>query len=270
MIDASSGDPHGNGMAILTDIGRQNVILIFTGRVCTVVTANAIAGDIRVIKIRRQPRHGGVAVIAVVPAGNMHWVLACRDGAVMTGCASTDNLRVIDYHNRLKERCTVAIFTDVAGQYVILIFPSRVRTIVTTNTIARVIRMIEGCWYPAVGRMAGIAVVTARDMGRVFANRDRIVVTGRAGADHLCVIHPIGRRKQDGIVAILTYVAGQYVIRIFANRIHAIVTIEAITRDGGVVEVCRQPGHRRMTGIAIVATGDVRRVFAARNVAVMT
>ena len=155
MIDASSGDPHGNGMAILTDIGRQNVILIFTGRVCTVVTANAIADDIRVIKIRRQPRHGRVAIIAVVSAGNMRWVLACRDGAVMTGSASTDNLRVIDYHNRLKERCTVAIFTDVAGQYVILIFPNRVRTIVTTNAIARVVRMIKGCRYPAVGCMAG-------------------------------------------------------------------------------------------------------------------
>lgn len=270
MIDASSRGPRRNGMAILTDIGRQNVILIFTGRVRTVVTANAIAGDIRVIKIRRQPRYGRVAVIAVVPAGNMRWMLACRDGAVMTRCTSTDNLRVINYHNRLKERCTVAIFTDIAGQYVILIFPNRVRTIVTTNTIARVIRMIEGCWYPAVGCMAGIAVVAARDMGRVFADRDRIIVTGRAAADHLCVIHPIGRCKQDGIVAILTYVAGQYVIRIFANRIRAIVTSEAITRDVGVVEVCRQPGHRRMTGIAVVATGNVCRVFAACNVAVMT
>ncbi len=257
-------------MAIFTDVGRQNVILIFAGRVCTVVAANAIAGDIRMIKIRRQPRHGRVAIIAVVAAGNMRWMLACRDGAVMTGCASTDDLRVIDYHNRLKERCTVAIFTDVAGQYVILILPNRVRTIVTTNTIARVIRMIEGCWYPGVGRMAGIAVVAARDMSRVFANRDRIIVTGRAGTDHLCVIHPIGRCKQDGIVAILTYVAGQYVIQIFANRIHAIVTIEAITRNGGVVEVGRQPGHRRMTGIAIVATGNVCRIFTACNGAVMT
>jgi len=270
MIDASSWGPRRNGMAILADVGRQNVILIFTGRVCTVVTANAIAGDIRMIEIRRHPRHGRVAIIAVVSAGNMRWVLACRDGAVMTGYASTDNLRVINYHNRLKERCAVAIFTDVAGQHVILIFPNRVRTIVTTNAIARVIRMIKGCRYPAVGRMAGIAVVAARDMGRVFANRDRIVMTGRASTDHLCVIHPIGRSKQDGIVAILTYVAGQYVIRIFANRVHAIVTVEAITRDVGVVEVCRQPGHRRMTGIAIITTGYVCRVFSARNVSVMT
>lgn len=239
MIDASSRGPRRHGVAILTDIGRQNVILIFTGCVRTVVTANAIAGDIRVIKIRRQPRHGRVAVIAVVPAANMRCVFACRDGAVMTGRASSYNLRVIDYHDRLKERCTVAIFTDVAGQYVVLILPNRVRTIVTADTIARVIRMIEGCWYPAVGRMAGIAVIAARDMGRVFADRDRIIVTGRAGADHLCVIHPIGRCKQDGIVAILTNIAGQYVILIFANRVHAIVTNEAITRNVGVVEVGR-------------------------------
>ena len=71
MIDASSRGPRRNGMAVFTDIGRQNVILVFAGRVRTVVTANAIAGDVRMIKIRWHPRHGRVAIIAVVSAGNM-------------------------------------------------------------------------------------------------------------------------------------------------------------------------------------------------------
>ena len=58
-------------MAIVTSIAAGNVGRIFAGRVRTVVTANAIAGDVRMIKIRWHPRHGRVAIIAVVSAGNM-------------------------------------------------------------------------------------------------------------------------------------------------------------------------------------------------------
>jgi hypothetical protein len=83
------------------------------------------------------------------------------------------------------------------------------------------------------------------------------------------VVHPIGGRKQDGIVAVLAHVTGQYVIEIFANCVGAIVTTETITREISVIEVCWQPGHRCMTVIAIVAACYVAQVLAGRDGTVM-
>ena len=83
------------------------------------------------------------------------------------------------------------------------------------------------------------------------------------------MVHPIGGRKQDGVVAVLAHVTGQYVIEIFANRVGAIVTAETVTREIGVIKVCWQPGHRRMAIIAIVAACYVAQVLAARDGSVM-
>ena len=49
----------------------------------------------------------------------------------------------------------------------------------------------------------------------------------------------------------------------------AVVAAEAVARDVGMVEICRQPGCGRMTVVAIVAACEVRRVFASRDCAVM-
>jgi hypothetical protein len=71
----------------------------------------------------------------------------------------------------------VAVFACIAGQYVILNLASRIRSVVAANTVCRVIGVIKGCRYPAVGRMADIAVVAACHMRRILANSDGIVVT---------------------------------------------------------------------------------------------
>ena len=70
----------------------------------------------------------------------------------------------------------MTIFTDVTRQYVILILADGICPVVTANAIGGVIRMIESCRYPTVGRMACIAIVPTRDMSRVLADRNRIVV----------------------------------------------------------------------------------------------
>ena len=68
---------------------------VFAGRFRAVVTADAITRDIGVIEIRRYPGHRRVAIVAIVTAGNVGRVFAGRNGAIVTGPAGTDHLRVI-------------------------------------------------------------------------------------------------------------------------------------------------------------------------------
>lgn len=71
----------------------------------------------------------------------------------------------------------MTILTDVTRQYVILILADGICPVVAANAIGSVVRMIESCRYPTVGRMTCIAIVPTRDMSRVLADRDRIVMT---------------------------------------------------------------------------------------------
>jgi hypothetical protein len=103
MVNPRSRHPHLSSVAILTNVGCQYVILVFASRVCTVVTANAIADDVYMIKIGRYPGYCCMAVVAVIPAVDMRRVFADRDRAVMTGRADTDNLRVINRYSRLEK-----------------------------------------------------------------------------------------------------------------------------------------------------------------------
>jgi hypothetical protein len=164
-------------VTVLTNVGCQYVILVFASRVCTVVTANAISGNGRMIKISGHPSHGCVAIVAIVPAADMRRVFADRNGAFMTGRADTDNLRVINRYGRLEKRRAVAIFTDVARQNMILILTDRIYPVMATDAIVGVIRMIKSCRYPGICRMTGIAIFTACDMCRVLADGNRIVMT---------------------------------------------------------------------------------------------
>ena len=134
---------------------------------------------------------------------------------------------------------------------------SGVRTVVATTAVVCEICVIKCCRYPAIGRMTIVAGVATRNMGRVFSKCDGAVMAGRAGTDYIRVIHPISGRKQHGIVAILTEIAGQYMIKIFANSLRAIVTTEAITRNIGLIEVGRYPGHRRVAIVAGVAARNM-------------
>lgn len=70
-------------------------------------------------------------------------------------------------------------------------------------------------------------------------------------------------------MAIFADIAGLYVRRRLAGCIRAVMAIDAIARDIDMVEVRWQPGHRRVTIVAVIATGNVGRVLAGRDVAVM-
>ena len=73
------------GMAVFTDIRRSNMPAILANRFRTVVTTNAVAGNIQVIEIRRQPTHGAMTVIAGIAARDMCQVFAEGNDAVVAG-----------------------------------------------------------------------------------------------------------------------------------------------------------------------------------------
>ena len=84
------------------------------------------------------------------------------------------------------------------------------------------------------------------------------------------MVDPIDRRKQNTVVAVLTYVSGLNMRGILAGSLCTVVTTYTITSDVNVIEIGRQPAIRRMTIIAGIAACNVGWVFARRNRAVVT
>lgn len=58
--------PHVCGVAIFADIGRLHVLRPLACGVCAVVAAKAVAGNIDVIEVSRDPASRRVAVLAVI------------------------------------------------------------------------------------------------------------------------------------------------------------------------------------------------------------
>ena len=83
MIDRHHRCKNIGGVAVLADIGCLNMCRVLARCVRAVMTADAIAGDIDVIKVRWQPANGAVAVIAGIAAGDMRRVLADGSDAVV-------------------------------------------------------------------------------------------------------------------------------------------------------------------------------------------
>ena len=87
-------------MAVLADIGRRDVGRALAGCVGAVVAADAVARDVHVIEIGREPGDGRVAVVAIIAARDMSRVLAGCRVAVMTGNAGSEYLGVVHHIGR--------------------------------------------------------------------------------------------------------------------------------------------------------------------------
>ena len=72
-------------VAVLANISGLDMRGILAGRLCTVVAADTIAGNIDVIEIGRQPAVRRMTIITGITAGNMCRVLARGYRAVVTG-----------------------------------------------------------------------------------------------------------------------------------------------------------------------------------------
>lgn len=120
-------------------------------------------------------------------------VLTRRNRIVVAGQAFADHLRVIDTVCRRPDGGVMAVFANVAGPDVVEGLAGCVCAVVTAEAVAGNVCMIEGRRQPRYRCMAVVTIITAGNVRLTLAQRDRIVVTGHAGADDLRVIHPIRR-----------------------------------------------------------------------------
>ena len=111
--------------------------------------------------------------------------------------------------------------------------------------------------------------VSATPVNKVGAGRGRLLFAMDATAsreptwDHAA-------RLQGEMFQATAELGGLDVQRPLARGVSAVVAAEAVVHDVGVVEIRRHPGHRRVAIVAVVATGDVRRMFAGCRYAIMT
>lgn len=87
VIDGSDRRPYRGVVAILADVRCLHVHWPLAGCVGTVMAAETIIRDVRVIEIRWRPGDSSMAIIAIVPAGNMRRMLARRGYTVVTRAA---------------------------------------------------------------------------------------------------------------------------------------------------------------------------------------
>ena len=130
MVDSKGRRPHIRIVAILTDIGCQNMCRALTRCFDTVVTADAIARDVQVIEISGQPAGGRVAIITVVTAAYMGRMFAGSDNSVVARAAGPNNLSVVDGYGGHKSHRTVAVLADTGRLYVNRALARRGQTIV--------------------------------------------------------------------------------------------------------------------------------------------
>ena len=138
----------------------------------------------------------------------------------------------------------------------------------TREIAAMILRLI---WQPGVAvvrRCPGIRIVTDAavlcgvEVARVLAGRCRAVVAGGTGPEDLVVIHGRYGHPDGRAVAVFTHVRRLHMEWALARGLGAVVTAEAVVHDVDVIEIRGRPRHCRVAVIAIVATGDVCRVFA--------
>ena len=87
------------------------------------------------IKIRRNPRCRGMAIVTRITTRYVCRVFARRNRVVMTRYASTENLRVVDTDSRTPQIRRMAIFTNVRRINVCWAFAGRITSVVAADTV---------------------------------------------------------------------------------------------------------------------------------------
>jgi len=175
-------------MAVFTHICGQNMCRSLTRRVVAIVAAGTIRDDVRMIKVRRSPGYGGVAVITVVAAGYVRRVFSSCDDPVVTSRTTPENLRVINCYCGFPGGDAVAILTDIRRLNVGDAFPRRFNTVMTAYAIAYDVVMIEVRWSPGDSRMAVVTSISAGNVSCVLACRFNAIVAAQTGSHYIRMV----------------------------------------------------------------------------------
>ena len=241
-------------MAVLADIGRRDVGRMLAGCVGAVVAADAVARNIRMIEVSWNPGHGRVAVIAIVAARDVGRVHARSRDAHKTGNAGSKYLGVVYRVCGRKRHVVVTILAHVTRVDMSWVLASSLNAVMAVDTIRGNADVVKVRGDPGHARVAVVAIVAARDVGRVLAGRCVAVMTGNAGSEYLGVVYRVCGRKRHVVVTILAHVTRVDMGRVLAGCLDAVMAVDTIRGDADVVEIRGRPRNRCMAVVAIVAT----------------
>jgi hypothetical protein len=117
--------------------------------------------------------------------------------------------------------------------------------------------------------MAIVTVVATGDMRRVFAGGGCTIVTSSASSQDLGMINIECRRPGVRVVAILANISREYVVGILSRGLNPVMATDTVSSDVDMVKVGWNPAGRRVTIVAGIAAGDMRRMFTSRDNAVV-
>jgi len=176
-------------VAVLANIRRINMRRMLARSLRAIVTADAVVGDVRVVEVGRDPGIGRVAVVAVVAAGNVSGVLACRGVAVVAGEAGANDLGVIDHVGGHKRHNIVAVFTNHGGVDMCRVLADGLDAIMTAGAVRADTGVVKIGGRPGGRRVTVIAIVAARYMASILARCNSSVVTAEAGTNDLGMVN---------------------------------------------------------------------------------
>ena len=97
MVDGKHRREHVCVVAVLAYVAGLNMRRILARCVHAVVAINAVASNVDVIEIGRQPALCRVTIVTIVPARDVRQVLARGRNSIMAGAARSYDLGVVDH-----------------------------------------------------------------------------------------------------------------------------------------------------------------------------
>ena len=236
VVDGGRRYPDRRGVAILTDIRRQDMRWRLARNLDVVMTGYAVVHDADMVESGRYPRDGGMAIITRIAALNVSRVLAGGDGAVVAGAAGTDDLGVIDGVGGDPQRRVVAVLADVGGVDVCGALAGGGNAVVAGSAVTGDAGVVEHGRDPGRCRVAVVTGVAALNVGRMLAGGDGAIVAGATGTDDLGVIDGVGRCPGVTVMTVVTGIGCLDMGQVFASRDDAIVAGPAGTDGLGMID----------------------------------
>ena len=213
------------------------------------MATNAVTADVDVVEVRRSPADRTVTVVAGVATRNMGCVLARGDYAIVAGAAHTNNLSVINRHDRYKRVALMAVLTDGRRQYVVWILAGCVRAVMAGATRTQYLVVINGRhWSECCCAMAILTDIGRLHMHRILASRFGTVVAAKTIRRDIRVIK-IHWQPSSRAVAVIAIGATLDVCRMFASGNDAIMARAASANNLGVVDGANRYPHGRRVAV---------------------
>jgi len=156
-------------MAILADVSCLNVPGILANGFDAVMTADAIARDIEMVEVRREPAIACMTVITSITTGDVCWMFSRGDGAIVAGRTDADNLGMVDRISRREDHTVMTVLADIACLNMRWMLADGVGAVMAAEAFTSDIEVIEVRRNPAIGRVAFVAGVTTGNMCWMFA-----------------------------------------------------------------------------------------------------